>query len=177
MLTAYPNSASQSSRGYIGALASVLCDYPRSIAIRCCDPRQGVARDTRFLPTIADIVAFCERETAPLRGTVEREDRYEKLAQAQLQARVDAAKQAEQRMTQPNYDDLKAKHGENWGIPQETGKDREAKAPERMLEANSRMLKREYCGEQPREAAPGIQISVALQKLLKTPRGDGGWKD
>src|SRR5262249_45256639 len=57
MISAFPSGGPQNPDGYIGALASVLREYPREIARRCADPIKGVARETRFLPTVADVVA------------------------------------------------------------------------------------------------------------------------
>jgi hypothetical protein len=73
LLTCWPN-ANDDSKGYIGALAAVLQDYPRCVAVKCVDPRQGVPRETKFQPTVADLVAWCEREVEGMRRIVDRED-------------------------------------------------------------------------------------------------------
>jgi len=59
LLACYPNGGGQ-EKSYIGALAAVLVEYPRMVAQECCDVTKGVARKTRFLPTPADLVAFCD---------------------------------------------------------------------------------------------------------------------
>src|SRR5215471_13485570 len=66
LLSVFPNGAPHDPKGYIGALAELLQQYPRVVAIACCDPLKGVARTTRFMPTVADVVSWCERETAIL---------------------------------------------------------------------------------------------------------------
>jgi hypothetical protein len=116
LLAAFPNGSPANAKGYIGALAAVLGDYPKSVALRCADIRRGVARETRFLPTVADIVAFCERETAELRGIVDREDHHATLARAQQERAEAEDRAAAVRKARPTYADLKAKYGPDWGI-------------------------------------------------------------
>lgn len=66
---------SQAGDSYLGLIAKVLMEYPRQVAVRCANPIHGVPRETKFLPTVADVVAWCERETEPLRRDVAREQR------------------------------------------------------------------------------------------------------
>jgi hypothetical protein len=170
LVDAFPNGRSQAGRSYIGALASLLVTYPKTIALQCADPIRGVARDTRFLPTVADLVAFCERELAAMRDIVEREDRAQELAKRQREA-ADAEKRlADARAVRPTYDELKAKYGPNWGIapPTEDTAQARAKAAARLTEANRIMLMREYAaaGVELTEAAPGIPISITLRRIL-----------
>src|SRR5436305_3824599 len=74
LIGAFPNGSPANAKGYIGALAAVLVDYPRVVSSKCADPLQGVARETRFLPTVADLVGWCEREKASLQQIVDRDD-------------------------------------------------------------------------------------------------------
>lgn len=74
MIRGYANSG-QAGKSYIGAIAELLMHYPRSIALRCADPFLGVARETKFMPTPADVIGFCERASAPIYAEAAREDR------------------------------------------------------------------------------------------------------
>jgi hypothetical protein len=68
MVACYPHAdAERVGKGYVGAMASVLAEYPRSVAMACADVRSGVVRSCKFLPTIAEVVAWCEPEVARLR--------------------------------------------------------------------------------------------------------------
>ena len=60
MLNAYPNARDGVRDGYMGTIAALLCQYPRSVALRCANPINGVCRETKFLPTVAEVVAWCE---------------------------------------------------------------------------------------------------------------------
>jgi hypothetical protein len=171
LVDAFPNGRAQAGRSYIGALASLLVTYPKTIALQCADPVRGVARDIRFLPTVADLVAFCERELAAMRNIVEREDRAQELAKRQREA-ADAEKRlSDARAVRPTYDELKAKYGPSWGIasPTEDTAQARAKAAARLTEANRIMLMREYAaaGVELAEAAPGIPISLTLRRLIR----------
>lgn len=76
MLAAYPNEKTQKS--YIGAIASVLMQYPRSVAVRCADPANGVARKTKFVPTVAEVVAWCDPHIESMRDIAAFEARTER---------------------------------------------------------------------------------------------------
>jgi hypothetical protein len=45
----------QADDGYITTIANVLVRYPRSVAIKCAHPIDGVVRQTKFLPTPSDV--------------------------------------------------------------------------------------------------------------------------
>lgn len=171
MLRGYANGGQQASDSYIGALAEVLLQYPRCISAHAGDLVRGVPRETRFLPTPADVIAWCERETEDLRGIVHRDDYYTTLEQQQRERAAEAERLEAVRKARPTYNDLKAKHGENWGIgQQQTAEDRAAgeQRAARMAEANDTLLRREYdaAGEKPRQAAPGILVSRELAERL-----------
>jgi len=78
MLNAYPNARDGVRDGYMGTIAALLCQYPRSVALRCANPINGVCRETKFLPTVAEVVAWCEPTTGHMRRTVEFEQQSQK---------------------------------------------------------------------------------------------------
>lgn len=82
MLRGYANR-SQADKSYLGAIAQLLMQYPRQVALVAADPFKGVPRETKFLPTPADVIAFCEKRCEPLYEEAAREDRVV----AQLDAR------------------------------------------------------------------------------------------
>lgn len=73
MIAAYPNGGGNAGKSYIGTIAAMLTQYPKSIAVQCANPLSGVARETRFLPTVADVVAWCEPRADAVRQRVDRE--------------------------------------------------------------------------------------------------------
>lgn len=112
IIGAYPNGGKDAGKSYIGAIAETLASYPRQTATACADRVNGVTRECKFLPTVSDIVAWCERKTEPLWRTAEREQRIAE----QLAARDADEVVRDRRLT---YDELKAKYGEGrdgWGI-------------------------------------------------------------
>lgn len=167
MLDGFPHGRPPNQQGYIGALAATLGQYPRSVASRCADVRSGVAREVKFLPTVADLVAWCERETEAMRRPIDAVDRFERLAQDQARARrEDEALQAT-RVARPMYDDLKAKYGPNWGlstIDEVLGETRKH-AGEILDRANALALADEFAasGQQP---TGDIPVSPSLRKLI-----------
>lgn len=119
IIAGYPNGGANAGDSYIGALASTLMAYPRQVAMRCADyprklgqPLRGVSAVEKFLPTPAVIIAWCEKETEPLRQAVDREKR----AKRQLADRAEFEAPRDDRLT---YDELKSKYGDGnggWGI-------------------------------------------------------------
>lgn len=75
MIDAYPNGRASITDSYIGNMANLLCQYPRTVAIQCADPIRGVSTKTKFIPTVADVVEWCEPLTGDMQRTVGREDR------------------------------------------------------------------------------------------------------
>jgi hypothetical protein len=46
---------------YCAAVAAVLGDYSREVIERVVDPRTGIAAEMKFLPAVAEVIAFCDR--------------------------------------------------------------------------------------------------------------------
>lgn len=45
-----------------------LVDFPEAVVVRLADPRHGIARECKFLPSIAELVQWCETETKRLKS-------------------------------------------------------------------------------------------------------------
>jgi hypothetical protein len=116
VIALFPNGSPPNAKGYIGGLAQILVAYPKAVAIECANPLKGVARELRFLPTPADLIAWLERESAWLRNSIQATDHIEQLAAAQRQRAEEERAADEQRKRRPALDELRAKYGPNWGI-------------------------------------------------------------
>ena len=103
------NGGKNADAGYIGALAHMLASYPKTVAVRCADPVNGIVRTCKFLPQPADIVAWCERETEPLR----RDNEYGFRVEKQLAERAELEAS---RAHRPTYAELKAKYGDGQAV-------------------------------------------------------------
>ena len=170
MLRGYPNGR-QVPDSYIGALAEVLAHYPRCVTSQAGDLVHGVPRETRFLPTPADVIAWCEREVAHMRQIVQRDDEYRAMIRQQQERAEQAERIAKARTARPTYSNLKAKYGPVWGIGVPTDEavtHTKSQIAVRQAEANRTMLLREYAGAEPVEAASGIPVSMTLRRLLAT---------
>ncbi len=44
---------------YTAAIASILCEYPMEVVQHVTDPRTGIARKIKFLPSIPEVDAAC----------------------------------------------------------------------------------------------------------------------
>lgn len=107
----YPHTG-DAGESYIGALADVLQAYPKSVAEACADRVRGIPRECKFLPTVSDIVAWCEKKTEPLRLRFDRNLRiFKQLADREEYLRMEAgAKPA--RAGRLTLTELKEKYGD-----------------------------------------------------------------
>lgn len=172
MLRGYANGGQQASGSYIGALAQVLAHYPRCVASGAGDLVAGVPSTTKFLPTPADIISWCDPKTQDLREVVERADREHRIASEAASRRMADEKLAADRKLRPTLQQLHEQYGPNWGINTDDEIISAAKREQqraRAEEANDRLRAAEYAdaGVEPRYAAPGIPISYALLKLMR----------
>lgn len=46
---------------YCAAMASVLAGYSKAVVDRVTDARTGIAAEMKFLPAVAEVIAFCDR--------------------------------------------------------------------------------------------------------------------
>jgi hypothetical protein len=60
---------------YIASIAAVLSDYPEEVVMKATDPRSGIARKQNWHPTVAELVAYCDRLAEPLYREAERNKR------------------------------------------------------------------------------------------------------
>ena len=104
IVDAFPNGGRDATKSYIGALAEILSSYPRQVALACSSIR-GVVRQCHFLPTVADLVAWCEDETEPLRRQHDREVRVAELSN-------EREKEAIERPRRLTIEELKQKYGD-----------------------------------------------------------------
>lgn len=166
LIAVFPNGSPANAKGYIGALAAVLVDYPRIVAAKCSDPLKGVARETRFLPTVADLVGWCEREVADLRGIVERDDYHRDIREKMKRRRQEAAGVEAARKTHPTQQQMQDKYGPNCGLQQSEKEDLKVKAAriERMARANTLAFEAE-CKAAGVDPAGGV--SPTLRRMIE----------
>lgn len=131
----YPNGGRDAGKGYIGALAAMLASYPRQVALKCSDRVHGVIRDCRFLPTPADIVAWCEPKTESLRNEHARE-----LQVATLLEQREQDLQTGTQARRLSIEELKEKYGDWTAGRNHGGTERELadEARARLVEAVGR---------------------------------------
>jgi hypothetical protein len=66
LLGSYRKGEAEDLEVYTMAIASVLSDYPESVALRVTDPRTGIAGRVQWLPTAFEVREACEREMPPI---------------------------------------------------------------------------------------------------------------
>jgi len=103
MMTAYSDRSADD--GYIGAIASVLAEFPRVVAVKASSPVHGVPRECKqFKPTAGQVADWCEREV----------EFYRRMADREGAPRLPAP--VMDRGPRLSIDELRARHGPNWGL-------------------------------------------------------------
>jgi hypothetical protein len=108
IVVCYPNGGREAGKSYLGALAHTLASYPRQVALRCAERGSGVVSECKFLPTVADLIAWCERAVAPLHGDFDRGKRLEE----QFKIRAEYERDQAERLNRLSVDELKEKYGD-----------------------------------------------------------------
>lgn len=100
---------------YIAAVVAVLERFPVATIKAVTDPSTGLPSKLKWLPTLAEITEACEVHGAPAKREAERQSAAERFA-------AENALFADHREGRLSLEELKARHGQNWGI----GTDQEA---------------------------------------------------
>jgi hypothetical protein len=141
---------------YSAAVAAVLATYPPDVVKRVTDPRTGLPGRSKWLPTVSEVRDECERLAAQEVAAIERQARIER--QLAERAAEDALRAAQPR---PTLEELKAKHGENWGLKiAEEDSEAKKKANEQMAAASRKWFERE-CERAGVDPARGYSPSLA----------------
>ena len=109
IVACYPNGGRNAGDSYIGALAQALSCYPACIIRRAHRVPGGIPSECRMLPSVADIIAWCERETEPMRIQVHVDERR---AQQLADREEFNQEQTVERSGRLTMDDLKARYGD-----------------------------------------------------------------
>lgn len=158
MFGCYRRGEANDPETYAAAIAAVLTLYPPEIVHRITDPRTGLPSRLKFLPTVSEVREACEEEAQVEARRIER--------QAQIDKQLEERRRFEEAQTaaRPTLEELKAKHGDNWGIKHEDRlPDAKDARRENMQRINRRMHERECLDAGLDPAGP----SAALVKLLR----------
>lgn len=101
----------------LDAAAVVLASYPDEVGEAVTHPVTGLPGRNKWPPNIAEVREACEIAMGPVRA---------RMAREQAERETLAARAGDQpRSGRLSYDELKAKHGEGWGIrpPVEVGRE------------------------------------------------------
>lgn len=60
LIACYPTGKPGDVDAYATALAAVFGEYTEEVIMAATDPVRGIARECRFMPSVADVIAFCE---------------------------------------------------------------------------------------------------------------------
>ena len=100
----YPQSPASDPTVFLAGLVQLLSGYPSLILENLLSVHSGIPAKFKFLPTISEIREECERIVGPYRYAAEFERGNHELLGAPPAGK------------KPTLDELKAKHGPNWGF-------------------------------------------------------------
>lgn len=64
MAACYRREDAMNPEMYCAAIAAVLSDYPAEVIEKVTDPRTGLPRQIKYLPTVAEVASACDEEKA-----------------------------------------------------------------------------------------------------------------
>lgn len=140
--------------------------YDSEIVRYVVDPLTGLPgeADRVWLPSLGEVKAALDRRASELLRSVQRAK--DEATNFEERRKWEEARQK----PRPTLDELKAKHGKNWGLEPVAEENERAKAARlaKISEANHRLLVREYeaAGLTPRMASSSIPISLELSRKV-----------
>jgi hypothetical protein len=159
LLGCYRTGDANDPEVYVRAVVAVLAEYPLEVIAKVCDPRMGLPAKSKWLPTIYEIKDACESAMIPI-------DRRRR-EQQQIEDRKKLI--AGPKVPRPTLAEIKAKHGENYGLKSDPETDAvfATKRTTQLLRANDALLQREYQSAKTEPiVSAGIPISPSLIKKL-----------
>lgn len=93
---------------FVASVAAVLSRYSTEIVMHVTDPRTGLAVKGDWLPTVREVATECDRLAA--------EDRRRQNRAAQIEAQLLERQRHERAAPRPTLEELRTKHGPNWGL-------------------------------------------------------------
>ena len=162
---------------YLLALATALKAYPRCVAMAAIEPASGIASEKTFGPgpTVADVVAWCEREVDWMRRIIDAANNDYVLAQKRTEAIAAERRGNEDRSQRPTLDELRCKHGPNWGLEKVGPLARQNTVDTRPRDARKIVAEYGRTGKKPVYAGSGILISPGLLEIVQRLRPDDDW--
>ncbi len=133
----------------------MLSHYPANVIQAATDPYTGIASKREWMPEPFHVREFCDALMETERRAEERERRLAGTERILAESR---AREAEEKPRE-SYEQLKARHGENFGLSTVTPVSSQERAIER---ANRRML--EMAGT---DFGKTIPVSPMLERLLR----------
>jgi hypothetical protein len=162
LMGSYRKGQASDPEMYVASIAAVLSEYPADVVTVVTDPRTGVQNRVKFLPEVYEVREACEIAMEPIRA----EQRRALAARREQEVLAERrAYEAALTKPRPSYDDLKAKHGDNWGLNAE-GTEAERERHERHMasikQANRTIFERE-CAAAGIDPARGVSPSLLRQ--------------
>jgi len=141
---------------YSIALISVLSNYPEDVVRLVTDPRTGIAGQSQWLPTIAEVRHACENAMMPRRLAEEREQRL--WASRRVLYEVDP--EITDRSKRPTFEELRTKYpdliGHSSAAPRREMTDKDRAEAMANLEARRSAL------SSPVALSPAARASIGL---------------
>lgn len=143
------------------AAVATLAEFSMETILAVTDPVRGMPSTHKWFPSISEIREVCQWHEAKRARLAEAEGRRRR----QLLLRDDDRAIAEDRAARPTYDELKAKHGETWGL--DAGGQPQAERRQELLELIGRAGRTAFARECERAGVdPRSEFSPSLAKLL-----------
>lgn len=166
LLGCYRTGEANDPETYVAAITAVLSRYPEQVITSVTHPVSGLPSSIKWLPSVTEVREECERAVLPIASNLARQKR---IAEQMALRRQEDEERAEPR---PSYAELKAKHGETWGIGADQSAPMDPAIAERAERRKQRAMLDEYAalGIAPQYTSMGDLISPSLAKQIAGTR-------
>lgn len=132
---------------FTASCTALFSDYPKDVVAYATDPRTGLVTVHKWLPNIAEVRKFCEDLMQPRRQAA-----YDRAQAARRAEQARLLPQLEPRDQRLTLEQLKAKHGPNWGL--RTAADKHKAAAPILTDDQIRARADELFADVPRKKKP-----------------------
>lgn len=165
LLGCYRTGEANDPEVYVAAVTRVFVNYPADVLARVVDPVTGLASRIMWLPTVSEVVAACEEIHGLQRRIAEAAERDKRQVAAREREEADRA-------ARPTLAELKAKHGDTFGIGTTPEPKRTDPGEDARKAAFSRTcIEREYAAH---DEAPVYAVGTLVSRSLAAKVAD--WK-
>jgi hypothetical protein len=111
MFRQFPNPQNLDVEIWVAGISAILAEYDEDIILAVTDPRGGMYRICKWLPLGKEVLDECERRAGVAQAASKSDAAIDETLRRRREDHADTPRDARE-----GFEELKARHGDNWGI-------------------------------------------------------------